>query len=101
MGTRTFSKALNPKSASWSHLGTKELSPLPPQWLGVESVHESSVGLFRWTLSIVTSYTLTQNVYVRVRAELYRETHLVLRMDPWSPQDPHKILLCASFLELG
>lgn len=32
MGTRTFSKAPNPKSASYSHLGTKGHSP-PPQMI--------------------------------------------------------------------
>lgn len=72
MGTRTVSKAPNPKSASWFHLGTKEHSPLPQKvWHGVPV-------LIKWQFKVdqptVTSYTLMQNVDKHLCVEPYRET---------------------------
>lgn len=98
-GTRTFSKAPNPKSASWSHLGTRNCPPCPP-WLGTESLHESSASLFRWTRSVVTSYTLTQRVRASARTALQRDAHgseAGPTVTTSSAEDP----LCASFPELG
>lgn len=41
------------------------------------------------------------NVYVRLRAQLYRETRTVLRRDPRSPQAPQKILYVHLSLNLA
>lgn len=77
MGTRTFFNTPNPKSASCSHLGTKETASLTstPEWFGIESLYESSGSLFKVdAANCYKLYTSTECVYASMCRALQRNS---------------------------